>query len=111
MGSIILGQPIQATTVVDMTLPIEPITVTGTRPTATITRAEMEGRADTTTNLQGLVRDQEENDNTSDEYIANLGSSHQSNVEQVTEQYLGDDSAVDQVREESEDMWFIGSMI
>ena len=41
-GSIILGQPFQATTVVDMTLLIEPIIATGTRPTATITRAEVE---------------------------------------------------------------------
>ena len=92
-GSIILRQLIQATNAVDITLPIEPITVTVTRPTATIARAEMEGREDTTTNLQGL-------DNTSDEDIGNLGSSHESNDEQVTEGYSDDVSVVEQVREE-----------
>ena len=75
-----------------MALPIEPFTVTGTRPTATITRAEMEGRA-------GL-------DNTSDEDIVNLASSHESNDEQVTEGYSNDvSSVVEQVREENEDIW------
>ena len=107
-GSVFLGQPTQATTFVDMTPPIEPITAIRTRPTATITRAEMEGRADTLTNLQGLVRDQEQNDNTSDEDTVNLGSSHESNDEQVTEEYSDDVSTVDQVREENEDIWFIG---
>ena len=85
-----------------MTCPIEPITVTGTRPTATITRTEMKGRADTTTNLHGL-------DNTSDEDIVNLASSHESNDEQVTEGYSDNVSrAVEQVREENEDIWAIG---
>ena len=90
-----LGQFIQATSVVDMAPPMEPFTITGTRPTATITRAEMEERA-------GL-------DNTSDKDIVNLASSHKSNDEQVTEGYSDDvNSVVEQVREENEDIWFIG---
>ena len=44
-GSTVLGQCIQATSIVDMAPPIESFTITGTRSTATITRAEMEERA------------------------------------------------------------------
>ena len=78
-----------------MAPPIEPFTITGTRHTATITRAEIEERV-------GL-------DNTSDEDIVNLASSHESNDEQVTEGYSDDvSSVVEQVREENEDLWFIG---
>ena len=44
-GSTVLGQSIQTTSIVDMAPPIEPFTITGTRPTATITRAEIEERA------------------------------------------------------------------
>ena len=72
-GSIVLGQSTQTASIVDMAPPIEPYTVTGTRPTATITRAEMEERV-------GLG-----SDNTSDEDIMNLASSQESNDEQVTE--------------------------
>ena len=85
--STMLGQPTQATSVVDMVLQVEPFTVIGTRPTATITRAEMEGRA-------GL-------DNTSNEDIVNLTGSHKSNDEQVTEGYSDVvSSVVEQVGEE-----------
>ena len=48
-------------------------------------------------------------DNTSDEDIVNLASSHESNNEQVTAGYSDDvSSVVEQVREENEDIWFIG---
>ena len=67
--TIYLGQSTQTTSIVDMAPPIEPYTVTGTRPTATIIRAEMEERA-------GLGLD-----NTSDEDIVNLASSQESNDE------------------------------
>ena len=90
-------QSIQTTSIVDMAPPIEPFIVTGTRPTATITWPEMEERA-------GLGLD-----NTSDEDIVNLASSQESNDEQVTEGYSDDvSSVVEQVREENEDIWFIG---
>ena len=98
-GSIVLGQSTQTTSIVDMAPPIEPYTVTGTRPTATITRAEMEERA-------GLGLD-----NTSDEDIVNLASSQESSDEQVTEGYSDDvSSVVEQVRNENEDIWFMGSL-
>ena len=44
-GSTVLGQSTQTTSIVDKVPPIEPYTVTRKRPTATITRAEMEERA------------------------------------------------------------------
>ena len=95
--STVLGQSTQRTSIDDMMPPIEPYTVTRTRPTATITRAEMEERV-------GLGLD-----NTSDEDIVNLTSSQESNDEQVTEGYSDYvSSGVEQVREDNEDMWFIG---
>ena len=48
-------------------------------------------------------------DNTSDEDIVNLASSHKSNDEQVSERYSDDvSSVVEQVREENEDMVYRG---
>ena len=75
------------TTSIDETVtPIEP---TRTRPTATITRAEMEEGAGLGSN------------NTSDEEIVNLISGQESNDEQVTEGYSDDASGgAEQVREE-----------
>ena len=95
--STVLGQSTQTTSIVDMVLPIDPYTVTRTRPTATITRAKMEER-------KGLGLD-----NTSDKDIVNLTSSQESNDEQVTKGYSDDvTSGVEQVREDNEDMWLIG---
>ena len=59
-GSVILGQPTQVKSFVDRVFPLESITITRTRPTATITRADMEGRAGTPINPQDLVRYQDQ---------------------------------------------------
>ena len=89
-GSAVMGQSTQTTSIVDMLPPIEPYTATRTRPTATITRAEMEERA-------GLGLD-----NTSDEDIVSLTCSQEYNDEQVTEGCSDDvSSGVEQVREDN----------
>ena len=88
--SIILGQPTKVTNFVDRTFPLEPITVTRTRPTATITRVDREGRAGTTTIPQDLVRYQGHHGNIYDEDIGR--SNQESNDQHATEEYSNEDS-------------------